>query len=879
MQSKWVSLYGLLALAAAATAVDAITPAPVFIPNRYIVQFNRHPKSRMAMSAQAMSASLDESGVGYDVNMVYEGAFTGMSVTLEEDTPNVLADLEQVAEVWPVRLLKGPRTYLDGGFEGFWNSTTSASSTLQRRQGGPPAAAALPNLTLKQGGVSRARSELNLTGAGVKIAFIDTGLDYTHPAFGNCYKTAGCRVAYGQDLVGDDYDGVLNPVAVPDDDPQDTCIGHGTHVAGIATGKDGVFEGVAPNATLGIYRVFGCVSNDVGEDIIVQAMLAAQQDGMQVINVSAGEPGSWAQAPSAAVADILFRQYNIITVGANGNLGHESLYSPSSPATGSSALSVTAYNSEQIYYNTMTINAGETKELMRGIDFGAPFPPLVYTDTPVARVPDLEGAYYGCAGYSPGALTGKIVLLDFTMNCDDDDRVDAAASAGALAVILDQGFPGLPTYYFIRRYHPISVAPITPEDAAWLRSKISAATTPVTLTSDSSFHAVNHPTPGSIQADLSSYGPDPELNIKPEVGAPGDKIYSTVPAWRGMYTINSGTSMSTAYVTGAVALMLEAKVSPKDIKALLMQSSTPYCPSKTGCETVARQGAGLLNVYNAITTPIISSVNSFALNDTLNGSFDGDVTNRDTTIKNRGKTAITLNLEMWSAQSVSAHWANQSLADTVRTSNTAAPVILSQTTMSLAAGDSVGLTTTFTLPNLPDIEHWVYSGFVRITPQNASGANATQGITLPYLGFKGDYRTVPILRPNTDAFPMLRASNGTDAPLVGNILSYDMVNNVPVVTIVKDHPTQQITIQVLNSANKVYTAVVSGWLTNVPQNFKSYLPNTDFSWTGYTKSGSILTKMANGTYRLKVLALRPFGDKNNATQYDTWTSPEFKVQR
>ncbi|RKP36638.1 peptidase S8/S53 domain-containing protein, partial [Dimargaris cristalligena] len=112
-----------------------------------------------------------------------------------------------------------------------------------------------------------------LTGAGVKIGIIDTGLDYTHPAFGSCFKTSGCRVAYGRDLVGDNYDGVLNPHRVPDNDPQDTCIGHGTHVSGIMAGKDGVFEGVAPKATLGIYRVFGCLSNDVGEDVIILAML------------------------------------------------------------------------------------------------------------------------------------------------------------------------------------------------------------------------------------------------------------------------------------------------------------------------------------------------------------------------------------------------------------------------------------------------------------------------------------------------------------------------------------------------------------------------------------------------------------------------------
>lgn len=60
---------------------------------------------------------------------------------------------------------------------------------------------------------------------------IDTGIDYYHPALGGCFGE-GCLVAYGFDLVGDDYDGSNTPV--PDPDPLDTCEGHGTHVAGTA---------------------------------------------------------------------------------------------------------------------------------------------------------------------------------------------------------------------------------------------------------------------------------------------------------------------------------------------------------------------------------------------------------------------------------------------------------------------------------------------------------------------------------------------------------------------------------------------------------------------------------------------------------------------
>ena len=76
--------------------------------------------------------------------------------------------------------------------------------------------------------------DLGFSGSGVRIGIIDTGVDYRHPALGGCFG-AGCKVEFGYDLVGDDFDGSPSSVAQPDPDPQD-CDGHGTHVAGVAGG-------------------------------------------------------------------------------------------------------------------------------------------------------------------------------------------------------------------------------------------------------------------------------------------------------------------------------------------------------------------------------------------------------------------------------------------------------------------------------------------------------------------------------------------------------------------------------------------------------------------------------------------------------------------
>ena len=63
----------------------------------------------------------------------------------------------------------------------------------------------------------------------------------------------------------------------PDDDPMD-CGGHGTHVSGIMGGEDPLFTGVAPNATLGMYRVFGC-DGYVANDVLIAAFNDAYESG------------------------------------------------------------------------------------------------------------------------------------------------------------------------------------------------------------------------------------------------------------------------------------------------------------------------------------------------------------------------------------------------------------------------------------------------------------------------------------------------------------------------------------------------------------------------------------------------------------------------
>lgn len=100
---------------------------------------------------------------------------------------------------------------------------------------------------------------------------MDTGVDYMHPALGGCFGK-DCLIEYGYDLVGDDWTGLNNPI--PDDDPYDDCIGHGTHVSGIIGAQPNPMNvtGVAPGAKLGMYKVFSCLGSGTTDDVLIAAL-------------------------------------------------------------------------------------------------------------------------------------------------------------------------------------------------------------------------------------------------------------------------------------------------------------------------------------------------------------------------------------------------------------------------------------------------------------------------------------------------------------------------------------------------------------------------------------------------------------------------------
>lgn len=142
----------------------------------------------------------------------------------------------------------------------------------------------------KMTGVDKLRLE-GYSGKGIKVAVVDSGVDYKHPALGGCFGK-GCLISFGTDLVGDN----LSRGPKPDADPYTNCHGHGTHVSGLVAAQSNPygFSGVAPNVTLGHYRVLDCAGRGT-TDTFIEAFIRAHADGADVITASLGEYSGWSE--------------------------------------------------------------------------------------------------------------------------------------------------------------------------------------------------------------------------------------------------------------------------------------------------------------------------------------------------------------------------------------------------------------------------------------------------------------------------------------------------------------------------------------------------------------------------------------------------------
>lgn len=504
-------------------------------------------------------------------------------------------------------------------------------------------------------------------GENVKVADIDTGLDYIHTDFGGSGSPSDYastndtspvpnanfptpKIPGGIDLAGDSYQAAPNlpnfqPIPHPDNNPLD-CAGHGTGTASLIAGYgvtnagftySGSYDasnpnmanlklapGFAPAAKLYPVRVFGCAGST---NLVTQAIEWAMDpngdgnfsDRMDIINMSLGSNEGYADdADDVAASNAA--SIGIIVCSAAGNAG-DSYYVHSSPAAASGTLSMAATFNDQagfIYDSSVT---GHAPAAINGSKFfslyGAASPHTSVTGNVVYGVPNNAITPFTNAAQ----ISGNIVLID-RGGTSFTDMVNKAGAAGAIGVIVNNfnnpgadpivmatsPQPNIPDVMISRTDRDTIVAASGGFDPT---TGVPTNTVNVTIGPDSGVVSHGGAAPDTLPT-YSSRGPRMgDSAIKPDVSAPAEVTgVATTGTGNGIMNFN-GTSSATPHVAGIMALLtqLHPAWTVQERNATVCETAVHDLFTTTGHTTqygVGRIGAGRVDVGNAAAADVVA---------------------------------------------------------------------------------------------------------------------------------------------------------------------------------------------------------------------------------------------------------------------------------
>lgn len=475
-------------------------------------------------------------------------------------------------------------------------------------------------------------SNAGYTGQGMLVAILDTGLDYNHSAFQRLPEGA-------LKLTSDDVQALfpylsassLNEsgrweetyysdkvVYMYDYADKDTDVypvnDHGTHVAGIISGKDDTICGVAIDSQLAIFKVFGNKDEGAETEDILAALSDAVLLGVDVINMSLGSSCGFSRAADeegvnevydairAAGINLIVAASNSYSSGKGSNVGDTNLktnpdsMTVGSPATYDASLAIASVlgakthyllvNGTYPVYLTKASKGGEDIEFYDDLLNGRKTAEYEYVVVPGVGN---EGNYANID------VRGKIAIIKRGVT-SFDEKVQVAAAMGAVGAIIYNNVSGSITMSITTATLP--TCSISMDAGAYFKENPTG-----TLNFDAENLA------GPFMSDFSSWGPNADLVLNPDVTSYGGDINSAV---RGGYDIFSGTSMACPNLAGSAALVRQyVKQQYPDytdtevtalVNRLLMSTASilrneagnPYSPRK--------QGAGLADAERAIKT-------------------------------------------------------------------------------------------------------------------------------------------------------------------------------------------------------------------------------------------------------------------------------------
>jgi len=449
--------------------------------------------------------------------------------------------------------------------------------------------------SLSQIGADKLHQE-NITGEGIKVGVIDTGIDYNHPDLKGSYKG-------GYDFVDNDSDPMeatyqeWKDSGKPEFNGSSYYTYHGTHVSGsIAASKENsspaAVNGVAPDADLYAYRVLGPYGS--GSTAAVMAGIdKSVTDGMDVINLSLGSNINDPLNPSSIAVNNAMLS-GVVTVVAAGNTGpnEKTLGSP-----GSAALGITVGASDvSVTIPTITANSGDQE--IKDMKLLAQNFTDNLEDLQNMTLPIVEVGIGAKSDFTNKDVTGKVAFIERGL-ITFDEKVQNAKDAGAKAAIIYNNVDGEIEAFIGEGTNYIPAFRISKAEGEQLKSQ-----------SEITFESLGSvKTGGDHLAEFSSRGPaHGNDDIKPDVVGPGVAISSTFPefinhpeegeSYDAAYGRLSGTSMASPHVAGAAALIMQAhpEYTPFEVKEALMNTADEM----NGDYSVNEVGAGRIDVHEAV---------------------------------------------------------------------------------------------------------------------------------------------------------------------------------------------------------------------------------------------------------------------------------------
>ena len=525
-----------------------------------------------------------------------------------------------------------------------------------------------PNMyaTSETFGTAQVWNQMGYTGKGMTIAIIDTGLDLDHPSFAdapeggsltlgdienvltelNAYYlyaetsavslTAEKVYRSGKVPFGFNYvDGSLD--VTHDYDSQGD---HGTHVAGIAAANKldtTTVVGVAPDAQVVVMKVFGQNGGAYSDDILAAIEDCILMD-IDVINMSLGAQAGFSE-DSQLINDVYGRilETDMLLAVAAGNAN--------SAATGNhlgTNLNLTQdpdnglVNSPATYLAATTVASLENTAMMMPY-FSVGENKIAYVDVTFFSFAALEGVHEyvvipgvgDVSDYEGLDVSNKIALVQ-RGTIDFVTKQKNAYDMGAVALVVYDNVHGDLISMYDGGYLPNVF--ITKADGEIMIAAAENGVGELVIEPYGSETAVPSSVAGLL-SDFSCWGVTPDLQLTPDVTAPGGNIYSCYTD--GAYGTMSGTSMASPHIAGMSALVLQYLHDKYPglneaeyhviTEALVMCTAVPVYDTEGVLYSPRKQGAGSANVYNAVSSPVyLTSYQSATGELTPKGSLGDD---------------------------------------------------------------------------------------------------------------------------------------------------------------------------------------------------------------------------------------------------------------